>query len=107
MKADTKITVVMGCQIVDRKSVAPSSGNRRRGRPVGKNRNFDKNLYSRFAAAAGLTRGDGTQRNFQYLLVFFVGASGAFISTIENLCPTYWFSKYLFFLKILRRLQVN
>ena len=40
MKAYTKLTVVMYCQIFDRKSVAPSSGkfggDRRCGRPVDK-----------------------------------------------------------------------
>ena len=45
MKADTKITVVMWCQIFNRKSVAPSSGdfcgNRCCGRPVDKISNLD------------------------------------------------------------------
>ena len=44
MKAETKLTVVVCCQIFHRKSVTPSSGdfggNRRRGRPVDKIRNF-------------------------------------------------------------------
>ena len=30
MRADTKLTVVLWCQIIDRKSFAPSSGNFRR-----------------------------------------------------------------------------
>ena len=44
IKANTKLTVIMLCQIFDRKFIAPSSGNsasdRRRGRPVDKIRNF-------------------------------------------------------------------
>ena len=46
MKAYKKLTVVMFCQTVARKSVAPFSGdfgnNRRRGRPVGQIRNKNK-----------------------------------------------------------------
>ena len=63
MKAYTKLTVVMCCQIVDRKSVAPSSGDRRRGTPVEKVRNFEenfvieKNYYTASKAVAGLLRG--------------------------------------------------
>ena len=49
MKAYTKLTVVMCCQIVDRKSVAPSSaifgGDRRRGTPVDKIRNFEEKKF--------------------------------------------------------------
>ena len=43
VKADTKLTVVMCCQIFDRKSVSAIFGNDwRRGRPVDKIRNFEE-----------------------------------------------------------------
>ena len=42
MKAYTKLTVVMCCQIVAKKSVAPS---RRRGTPVDKIRNFEEKKF--------------------------------------------------------------
>ena len=42
MKAYTKLTVVMCSQIIDRKSVAIYSGERRSGRLVDNIRNFDK-----------------------------------------------------------------
>ena len=46
MKADTKLTFVMGCQLFDRKSVAQSIGdNRRRGSPGDKIRNFEEKLF--------------------------------------------------------------
>ena len=49
MKAYTKLTVVMCCQIVARKSVAPSSGDfggdRRRGTPVDKIRNLEEKKF--------------------------------------------------------------
>ena len=51
MKVDTKLSVVMWCQIFDRKSIAPSSGDfagdRRRDRPVDKIRNFEITLFSK------------------------------------------------------------
>ena len=43
--------------------------------------------------------------NFQYIVLFFCGGSGAFPSTIENSSLIYRFSKYLFF--TLRRLEIN
>ena len=49
IKAYTKLAVVMCCQILDRKSVAQSSGDfggdRRRGRPVDKIRNFEEKYF--------------------------------------------------------------
>ena len=49
MKAYTKLTVVMWCQIFYMKYLASSSGDfrrdRRRGRPVDKIRNFEKTKF--------------------------------------------------------------
>ena len=49
MKADTKLTVVLCCQIFAGKSVAPSSGDfwrdRRCGKPVDTFRNFEENNF--------------------------------------------------------------
>ena len=65
IKAFTKLTVVMCCQIVDRKSVAPSSSDRPHSRPVDKIRNFDqkkhlvKNQYASSAAEADFRGGVG------------------------------------------------
>ena len=51
IKAYTKLTVVMCCQIVDKKSVghlaAISGGNRRRGTLADKIRNFDEKSFSK------------------------------------------------------------
>ena len=64
MKAHTKLTVVMGFQIFDRKSVAPSSDDRRRGKRVDKIRNFDdkkillvKKLIRRFRGSGWTSPG--------------------------------------------------
>ena len=50
-KADTKLTVVICCQIFHRKSVAPSNGDfggdRHRVRPVDKIRNFETKSLSK------------------------------------------------------------
>ena len=51
MKTYTKPTFVMRCQIVARKSVAPSSGyfggDRRRGTPVDNIRNFEEKSFNK------------------------------------------------------------
>ena len=55
MKAYTKLTVELCCQIVDRKSVGPSSGD----------------LQRRFTVTTGAAVGfrwEGTSRNIQYLV---------------------------------------
>ena len=101
MKAYTKLTVVMCCQIVARKSVAPSSGDWCSGTPVDKIRNFEEtnflytNLYAVFAAAAGLPRG-GTPGNFQYLVWKIVGPPGPTGPQIKSLSDL-WIFKITFF----------
>ena len=64
IKTYTKLTVVMCCQIFDRKSVAQSSDDQRRGKPVDKIRNFDdktkfyfKKLIRRFRGSAWTSPG--------------------------------------------------
>ena len=89
----------MGCQIVDRKSVAPSSGNRRRSRPVGKNRNFDKNLYSRFTAAAGLTRGMVPKGIFNIYQFFLWGRPGHLFPQLKTCVRLIGFQNTYFFKK--------
>ena len=76
MKAYTKLTVVMRCQIVARKSVAQSSGDRRRGTPVDKimkfeEKSFSKILITPIPRTRPEVRECVTSMSFQQLLVFF------------------------------------
>ena len=97
----------MCCQIFHRKPVAPPNGDFRRRPAPRQARGQDQefiffrltNYYTASAAAAGLSRVCNLNE-FSIATCFFGGASGAFLSTIKNLIPIYWFSKKLFFLYI-------
>ena len=75
LKAYIKITVLMCCEIFDRKSVAPSSGNYR---PVDEIRNFEEEKEKKireknsYTASAG-EEGGGYRREFSISSVFFAG----------------------------------
>ena len=109
MKAYTKLTVVMCCQIVARKSVAPSSGDfRRRPAPryaCGPNQEFwRKKSFSKIIITPLLRprpelRKCVTSMIFKELLVFFCLAGVAGGSPIENLTPFFFVFKKSFFLK--------
>ena len=81
-KAYTKLTVVMFCQIVARKSAAPSSSDfRRRHAPVDEIRNFEDFFFSKIIITPLLRlRPDlckcVTSMPFQEILVFLLGGHG-------------------------------
>ena len=116
MKAYKKLTVVLCCQIIDRKSVAPSSGNfRRRKVPwyvCGQDQEFRRKKSFSKIIITPVTRprpevrgGGGTSWNFQYLVGFLAWRAWRGGSTIENLTLIFWFSKYIF-IETSRRLVV-
>ena len=96
MKAYTKLTVLMCCQIVKRKSIAPSSGDfggdRRRGTPVDKIRNFEEKkfyLNNYYPASAAGHPQVCNLNEFSVATRFFCLAGLAGRSTIENLTPIF------------------
>ena len=108
MKAYKKLTVLMCCQIVARKSVAPSSGDfqrrlapRQACGPDPKFRRklfFSKNFYTPSAAAAGPPQVCNLN-DFSRATCFFCLAGLARKSPIENLTLIFFVFKKSFFLK--------